>query len=220
MKKSKLLIGIGLLLIGAVMVSLYAGKAEAVVKNTAHDLRSGGSSAYKGSSDQICIYCHAPHGAVGSTFVVPLWNRAIQATTTYTMYSSTTLNAIMPGTPTGYSKACLSCHDGTVAADAYGAVTGSHFITSGGGFIDTNLSNDHPISFPYNAALVTADTLASGGVVGLATPESNSKVVTGIPLYSSNLECSSCHSVHDDTNGDFLRFSNSGSDLCLKCHIK
>ncbi|MBI5196127.1 MAG: cytochrome C, partial [Nitrospirae bacterium] len=32
--------------------------------------------------------------------------------------------------------------------------------------------------------------------------------------------CGSCHNPHDNSNGTFLRVTNSGSGLCLKCHIK
>lgn len=34
------------------------------------------------------------------------------------------------------------------------------------------------------------------------------------------VECSSCHTPHDNANGTFLRTSNNGSNLCLSCHIK
>jgi predicted CXXCH cytochrome family protein len=80
--------------------------------------------------------------------------------------------------------------------------------------LGTDLTNDHPISFTYNAALATADG-------GLVTPASDSLVVTGIPLYSEKMECASCHNVHNNTTAQpFLRVANAGSGLCLKCHVK
>jgi len=34
------------------------------------------------------------------------------------------------------------------------------------------------------------------------------------------VECSSCHDPHDNTYGSFLVEDNSGSALCLRCHVK
>ncbi len=34
------------------------------------------------------------------------------------------------------------------------------------------------------------------------------------------VECGSCHDPHNDTNGTFLRISNTGSAVCLSCHVK
>ncbi len=201
MKLSKLfVIGIGLLVAGA----LYAGQAQAAITGTAHDL-----SGRAWGTNEICIFCHTPHNAA-ATLLAPLWNHGSSAAT-YTVYSSSTLNAV-PGQPAGTSKACLSCHDGSVALDTYGTRTGTNMI-SGTAALGTDLSNDHPVSFTYDAALATADG-------GLVTPASTSLVVTGIPLYTSKVECASCHSVHDNANGNFLRNTNAASALCLKCHTK
>jgi predicted CXXCH cytochrome family protein len=116
--------------------------------------------------------------------------------------------------PAGISKLCLSCHDGTVAIDAYGGSSGTTNMT-GAAKIGTDLRNDHPVSFTYNAALATADG-------GLVTPNSASKVDAAgiVPLFSSKLECASCHDAHDNTYGSFLRMNNAGSALCLTCHNK
>lgn len=202
--KRKILIG---LLAGAAL-ALLPTKSWAAITGTDHDLKGSGWG-----STQICIYCHTPHNAkTGADNVAPLWNHGVTAAT-FTLYSSSTLNAV-PGQPAGVSKACLSCHDGTVAIDTFGSQTGTHNMT-GGANLGNNLSNDHPISFTYNAALATADG-------GLKTPADASWVDAAhtVPLFSSNMECASCHNVHDDTNGDFLRISNAASALCLKCHNK
>jgi len=49
----------------------------------------------------------------------------------------------------------------------------------------------------------------------------------GLPLYGNagnafgpTVECASCHNPHKTDNGSFLRRSNTGSALCLACHIK
>jgi predicted CXXCH cytochrome family protein len=144
--------------------------------------------------------------------LVPLWNHGSTAAN-FTLYTSPSLNAV-PGQPVGVSKACLSCHDGTVAIDSYGGATGGDFIT-GTALLGTDISNDHPVSFTYDAALATLDG-------GLATPSSAAWVDAGqtVPLYGAKLECGSCHNVHDPQYGDFLRKANAASALCLTCHAK
>ncbi len=198
---------------------LVAGVAgAATIVGTKHDMTAG-AGTYKGAnnaSNQVCIYCHTPHN--GLSTLVPLWNHTTTATATFTLYTSPTLNATVTQ-PAGASKACLSCHDGSVNVDAFGGNAGATKIPSGNAnFLGTDLSNDHPVSFAYTSALVTAD--AAGGPAGLVVPASASLVVAGIPLFATNLECASCHDVHDNTNAPFLRASNAASALCLKCHIK
>jgi predicted CXXCH cytochrome family protein len=216
MKKSatKTMLLVMITIVSVLMVAQIAKAAS--IASTKHDL-----SAKGWGSTQLCIFCHTPHNAYPAG-TAPLWNHATTATSAFTLYSSTissTLNATT-GQPTGVSKACLSCHDGTVAVDAYqtrGTST-SGFIAAGSS-LGTDLSNDHPISFTYDAALATADG-------GLVTPLSSSWVVaaagaiSGIPLFAGKMECASCHNVHDNANAPFLRIANTGSALCLKCHNK
>lgn len=187
----------------SVMMVTQIAKAGSIA-GTKHDLSGNGWG-----TDQICKFCHTPHNAA-ATQLAPLWNHASTAAT-FTLYASDTLNATT-GQPTNSSKACLSCHDGTVALDSYGTRTGTNTIT-GTALLGTALTNDHPISITYNAALATADG-------GLATPASATEVVAGIPLFGAKVECASCHDVHDNAAGSFLRVANTGSALCLKCHVK
>ena len=204
MRHSKLfLIGFGLLLIGALM---FAGKAQAGIAGTDHDLSGAGYG-----TTQICIFCHTPHNAK-TPQLIPLWNHTA-TTQTFTTYTSSTLNAV-PGQPAGVSKACLSCHDGQTAIDAYGSRVGTTSM-SGSAALGVALTDDHPISFTYDAALATAD-------MGLVSPSSASWVdgAHTVPLYASQLECGSCHNVHDNTYDPFLRKSNTTSALCLTCHSK
>ncbi|NOY82039.1 MAG: cytochrome c3 family protein [Kiritimatiellaeota bacterium] len=186
-------------------VTLGGITARAGIAGTDHDL----SGLSGGGTDQICIYCHTPHNAKTDQ-LVPLWNHT-STTTTFTLYSSDTLDST-PGQPTGASKACLSCHDGTVAIDSYANHTGSTNM-SGDALLGTDLANDHPIAITYDSALASADG-------ELVTPTSASTVDGTLPLFSASLECASCHDVHDNTNDPFLRKSNSGSALCLTCHQK
>jgi predicted CXXCH cytochrome family protein len=207
------------LLVFAIAFLLLAGAAgAATIVGTKHDMTFA-PGTYKGAnnaSNQVCIYCHTPHNALSA--LVPLWNHATTATASFTLYSSSTLNATLTQ-PAGASKACLSCHDGSVNVDAFGSNAGATKLPAlNVNNLGTDLSNDHPVSFAYTAALVTAD--AGGGAAGLVVPASASQVVAGIPLFATNMECASCHDVHDNTNAPFLRASNAASALCLKCHIK
>ena len=194
---------LGPLVIAIAALALVPVISWATIVGTAHDLSGTGGQT------QICIFCHTPHNALSQ--LVPLWNHATTSAS-FTLYSNPgSLNAV-PGQPAQNSKACLSCHDGTVAIDSYGGATGSTFVT-GTALLGTDLSNDHPISFTYDAALATADG-------GLVTPASASLVATDVPLYGAKLECASCHNVHENAINPFLRKSNAASALCLTCHPK
>ena len=81
------------------------------IASTPHNLSVSGPGRVRAQSEaRICVFCHTPHNAKSGT---PLWNREMSGAV-YKIYSSTTLDA-KPGQPTGASKMCLSCHDGTVA---------------------------------------------------------------------------------------------------------
>ena len=200
------------ILLAAALAGTAVSASAATIAGTPHDL-----SAKGWGTTELCKFCHTPHLAQ-NVAGAPLWNHRTTVAT-YALYTSATFNgtSTQPG-PT--SKLCLSCHDGTVAIDSFANAgvlqAGTHFMTSTNlvGAANT-LASDHPIAFNYDAALVAADGK-------LVTPVSTSYVDAArlIPLYSSKLECASCHASHDNTYGKFLRTSNAGSALCLKCHLK
>jgi len=181
------------------------------VASTKHNLSANGPGAVRieGSSG-VCRYCHTPHS---SNPIAPLWNRDDPGTY-YQTYESSTLVADV-GQPSGSSRLCLSCHDGTIALtqtfnprNAPGG--GTVYITSSDqGFIGTDLSDDHPISFVYDSGVA----IAKGG---LRDPSS---LPPELPLdHNNHVQCTTCHEPHDDSFGDFLRMDNSESRLCLSCH--
>ncbi len=181
----------------------------AVITGSAHDF----SNDAWNSSSQICLPCHTPHNA-NATYK-PLWNHAITAST-FTVYSNSSMDATV-GQPDGASKLCLSCHDGTVALGSYGGATGTTMIT-GTALLGTDLSNDHPVSFTYDAALATTDgelynpTTANSGLGG---------TIAADMLESGKVQCSSCHDVHNTANvAKLLVKTNAASALCLTCHNK
>ena len=143
-----------------------------------------------------------------SSPAAPLWNRN-NSGATYTLYSSSTLNSA-PGQPNGSSVLCLSCHDGTIALG--NVINPSTPITMATGTmprgnLTTDLSNDHPVSFVFNAALAVADGQL------LTPPLSTVKLDQ-----SSRVQCTSCHDPHKDVYTKFLLASNDNSALCLLCH--
>ena len=217
--------------VAGVIMGLTGGAAWAgVIAGTAHDL-SG--KAYTGG--QICVACHTPHGGNTSVADAPLWNHAL-TTATYTLYSSSTLNAGPLAQPSGVSKLCLSCHDGTVAIDAFGGTTpGTDFMTGKdavGAATQGSLANDHPIGFTYDAALVTLDgslhNTANAVTIGTGGTRTKTGTIASLLLFNGKLECASCHDVHNTftaSNGTgggapLLRVSKAGSAICLTCHNK
>jgi hypothetical protein len=119
----------------------YAGRISDV-RNTRHNLSASGpgtTHAAPGGTTEVCVFCHTPHGAsqqdaAGNAVRAPLWNRRIPAGSTYTPYTSSSLDAqyITDGfdnTPGGSSKLCLSCHDGTLAIGNVNVLNGATNVT-------------------------------------------------------------------------------------------
>src|SRR4030066_189822 len=139
--------GLGIV-IGTIAGLLGTTAWAGTITGTAHDLSGQG---YAGG--QICVVCHTPHGGNTSVTDAPLWNHAV-TTATYSLYSSSTLNAGPLAQPSGVSKLGLSCHDGTVAIDSFGGATGGDFMTGPpavGASAQGSLGNDHPSGFTYDA---------------------------------------------------------------------
>jgi hypothetical protein len=177
------------------------------------------------SGGRICIACHVTHNSDTSVIDAPLWGHA-NSTQTYTLYASPTLNAGPLSQPSGQSKLCMSCHDGTVAVDSFGGNTGTTMITPANN-LGTTLANDHPIGFVYNTALATADGSLFDPSTKTVTIGSGTQTKTGTiaatMLFNGKLECSSCHDVHNTfTVGTthLVKLPEAGSAICLACHNK
>ena len=193
-------------------VTLAAGFAGAQISGSAHDF-----SGDPWSNQTICLPCHTTHdGETG--FVAPLWNHQV-TTSTFTMYTSDTLDGQVDAQPADVSKACLSCHDGTVALENFGGSTsGSTFIT-GAALIGTDLSNDHPISVTYSPG-------TGAGQDAELNPSSAAYADGTIAdyLFANKVECATCHDVHNGgavgSNPKLLVEDPAGSTICLRCHAK
>ncbi len=179
--------------------------------NTKHNLSVSGPGTVKATAEnEICVFCHTPHN---SKPMSALWNRN-NPVGTYTVYNSNTMTAPPLGQPTGSSLLCLSCHDGTVAlGQVLSRITPISFASTvnmpaGSSNLTQDLSNDHPISFTYDAALATAN----GHLKDPATLPSQ------ITLENSKLQCTSCHDPHKNIYTDFLVASTQNSSLCVACH--
>jgi len=97
------------------------------ITNTRHNLTQSfmtppGGLMILGRNDyqEVCVYCHTPHGSNQAEPNLPLWNHTIPDKNSFTTYQSAALN-YMEGTvttPGPASLTCLSCHDGTIAIDS------------------------------------------------------------------------------------------------------
>jgi predicted CXXCH cytochrome family protein len=201
---------------------LFATNALALpIANSKHNLSNASANAIKGTSAEICVYCHTPHGASAAAGgFAPLWNRT-GGTGTTAVYNTGTLDAVITIGTLNNSDAplCLSCHDG---ASLTGALNnppnagGTNPIANIAAGLETNLeldlSNDHPVGFNFSAA-----NAADAEIQTPALAATKVKVNFGA---GNAMWCSSCHDVHNNAVVPFLATSNAGSALCLQCHIK
>jgi predicted CXXCH cytochrome family protein len=177
---------------------------------TKHNLTVSGPGPIRvAGQTEVCKFCHTPHAA---NPIAPLWNR-YDPGAYYKTYESSTLVAKV-GQPTGSSRLCLSCHDGTIALtqtyNSRNAPGTSIFITSADrGYIGTDLSDDHPISFLYDSSLAAQ----KGQLLDPAMLPRQLALDPG-----RQLQCTTCHDPHDDKFGKFLTMDNSESRMCQTCH--
>ena len=221
--------------IGAVLCLVAMPLHADGIKGSKHDLSTTGDPV----SSQVCMYCHTPHNANNQLgdIQAPLWNRVIDRTKVFTTYTSPTMVGATGNPNLTVSVLCLGCHDGTAAsAVPYRGVTFSdkHEVINGARFnergeypecqrchadmyglkrvlnLGPDLSNDHPIAVGYPTNLSSR----------FRTPPDAQNGWPDAKLYAGKVECGSCHRVHDPAIPPFLRKTNTGSALCLTCHVK
>ncbi len=210
------------------LLAAAGGYSLAAVSATKHNFGSLSPGEIKsGETTEICVFCHTPHNANPSG---PVWNKQ-DSGATYDVYSSLTLAATLEpnsptlGQPTGSSKLCLACHDGTIAIGSLlnmpGKGLGGELGVAGTGIeegklssistshIGTDLMDDHPISFEYSRSYPSNDEIKD--------PE-------GEPIVKLDgtgmMQCTSCHDPHGTEFPKFLLGSLSNGGLCQICHDK
>ncbi len=245
-------------LLASVVSSLSLAATESNVQQTKHNFSTSGTNTVKATTEsQVCVFCHTPHGATTEQ-EAPLWNRQLSPQASYSMYDSLSLDSTdMSSAPGGSSKLCLSCHDGTLAIGSVNVANGQEnpVIAMSGtlpdgtmpagegnttGFtrdLGTDLTNDHPISFTYDASLASADgelrNPSTADHIGDRLPGNHPQ----FPTQNGQVQCTTCHDPHlfdpDDPNRKFLRgnrlqkltptggaYDEANDQICLACHDK
>jgi len=219
----------------------------ASVSNTKHNLSVSGPGNIKAVQEtQICIFCHTPHNA---SPVYPLWNHELSAVVNYTNYWSHTLKSYASEEEAppidGFSKLCLSCHDGTVAIGSINAgrkletegsirmitipnvVEAGKLMPGAKGYIGTDLSRHprqhplgHPISIVFDPSLMIRRN-AEEDLMKLRWPI-NDKDVKLYPTQGGyGVQCTSCHDPHGGKGGpDAPPFwlKTTHDEVCIVCH--
>lgn len=186
-----------------------------------------------------CIYCHIPDSVKAKTAPgkqqIDGWNRFLPMGEIET-YDSVTFNGeVRLGSE---SLLCLSCHDGTMAVDMVvskpaGWTTSMdapmHMRLDRGGGLDKctqchdgttahrmdtviigrSLMDDHPVGVKYPGLTINEEFFK---------PSQEGKFRNGVRLFNDQVECASCHDVHNPDVKPFLRVE--ASELCLTCHNK
>ncbi|MDO8946424.1 MAG: cytochrome c3 family protein [Desulfocapsaceae bacterium] len=200
-----------LILITAMLLGQGAVAHGKSILDSKHNLSANGGNEIRATGEsEVCIFCHTPHHARQD--IPYLWNR--RDPVTYTPYKSTTLSATV-GQPTGASRLCLSCHDGTIALGAVLSrpteIPFSLTLAGRSSLLGTDLSDDHPVSFSYQSSITSGNTELVDA----------SALTSPVQLDSTGqLQCTACHDPHNDALGKFLVMTNQYSALCLKCHNK
>jgi len=222
---------------------------------SAHDFYTGPSTnlwaagnAPKASSPSVCSECHDVHKAPTSAYsggpsLGPLWVHApsSQVYVTYDQAGSETFNALGLNVSLGNSsKACLSCHDGTVGINqkltlnidgtlntttSWVGSTNQGAITLAGqapyqlAINGNDLTHVHPIGISYDDAVTKLNALNPG--TAELNPKSGTFLTSTLPIKSqlkglgqTQMECSTCHDIHNTRN------IPHGQSLCLSCHNK
>ncbi len=197
------------------------------VAATRHNLSVSGPGEVKAATEtQVCKFCHVPHSAVVPQ---PLWGHALSSVERYdvpVLRRATGVAEAMPQ-PDGASRLCLSCHDGTVALGDLGragrqiAMAGAQRLDrSRPGFIGTDLSGSHPISF-----VVPEAGRGEHGSGDMGTRPRSLVLADGKVRLdeAGKMQCTTCHDAHSDRYyeaGRVPRFwvKPTVEEVCLACH--
>ncbi|MHB8878129.1 MAG: cytochrome c3 family protein [Myxococcaceae bacterium] len=199
--------------LGAVAFLVAAAGAPALANGVVagkHNLSVLGPGKVRAQAEtQVCVFCHVGHGADAKGQNRP------QSRATYRPYESTTMVSPAADAPSGATRICLSCHDGTIAVGetlSSGSIAmnidGEGGRLAGASSIGTDLRLTHPVSFapvpsPKHRRPLPGDA---------------------VKLDSLNrVQCTSCHDPHeenlDPVQRKFLAKPNRYSEICTTCHL-
>jgi predicted CXXCH cytochrome family protein len=243
----RLRIILGGLAIGAT-VMLLPSSSKATIVGSLHDFYSntnawiGGSPGWiSGTRTNVCGECHTIHHAPDPS-KGPLWIHTPSSQTykTYDQAGSDTFDQLgLTVTLGSSSKACLSCHDGTVAINDQTSLingpsgTSTNQLKGGVGVFLTDavipinnndLTHMHPIGVSYtaaSAAVPAGDLKATSST--FPNTAGNLTVLAQLKGVNRTVECSTCHDIHRTRGGSStsgIYTVASGQNLCLGCHNK
>lgn len=213
-------------MIASLLVAGSGFAQQGDVAGTVHNLSVSGPGEVRSQTEtQICKFCHIPHNPVVPQ---PLWGHRLSAVSRYRTpeMEGTRGERVIPPQPDGASRLCLSCHDGTVAlGDVAGErapipMTGVQRLTRGRlGFIGTDLSGSHPVSFVMPDYLFD-DSGRDMGLRSRAVVDSDPDVHLDA---HGKMQCTTCHDPHSDVHyrpGETPHFwvKSSIDEVCLTCH--
>jgi predicted CXXCH cytochrome family protein len=200
-------------LLAAALTLLAADALAATGKSVVgskHDLSVNGPGPIKATKvANPCLFCHAMHGGGMKMSSRP------DPTVTYQPYESGTIKA-RPDAPTGASRICLSCHDGTIAIgqlrkgriEVTGGTQDGRIPSSRSSHLGTDLRMSHPVSIDATRSTKTH----APGTSGHVKLDSNKLV-----------QCTSCHDPHAEFGGSpegkFLVEPTARAQLCTSCHV-
>lgn len=188
----------------AVLTLCITSFSYAGLEGSKHDLR------ISGAPEPPCIFCHLPHKEAEEP---PLWDKETEK-------RSWPLKTLKKEKVSA-AKICLSCHDGNIAQDItafipseeirkerYLLQKGFHTVHGASLWFDDEYGADHPVGISLRK-------------IAHHRPDLRPEPHTALKLKKGRIDCTTCHSVHAETPyKGFLVMDNSGSDLCLGCHIK
>lgn len=207
------------------------------IRNSPHDLSSSsGATVKSANTDQICRFCHVPHGAQATRL---LWVHTASAQVPSWGPTSTTKGTPLPTVAANIepsSRACLGCHDGSISlGDMSVAIAPAATWTAVGGRVDANgfmlpanprtigaggaMTGNHPISIPYAGQT----NYGAGSVSSSAAIGAGNYFATKIAGCTNNTGvCTNDGGLGDGANGNAVQLvRDTSGDFgveCTSCH--
>ncbi len=178
---------------------------------------------------RLCRVCHVPHDHLRAKDLVTrglLWNRNLRGAS-YRIYRDDGLPETTASQPSGTSKMCLGCHDGTVASSIFERYASSRAYDTG--YHEIRLAGEepeervltHPISVVY-------DSSRNENLRPKEESFGGSGLIEDVLEGGKVLQCSGCHDIHDQPGESvpgthLLRMEQKPSQdgrrgLCHICH--